>query len=100
MNLQEMKVEFIPGHYVWYRMFETMWKKTVLNGEIMLEIYSSKEGYWGQIKSTADDYDRFDPIFSTKPKEGLHVPFRTPENCAVHLEAKWKEIIKNEGIMI
>ena len=100
MTLSNMEIKCIPELYVWYRYFKTSWRKEVLNGEVMLEIYGAEEeGYWGQIRVMADDYDRFEPIFSTKPKEedALHVPFRTPENCAVHLEAAWKDIIKKES---
>jgi len=92
-----MEEKYKPEHYVWWRGLN-YWKKVVLNGQVALQIDGSEEeGYWGTIINTADDYDRFDPIFTTKPKKGLHVPFRTPENCAVHLEHEWKEIVKEEG---
>ena len=101
MDFLDMKEEFNKEDYVWFRGITGVWQhweKRVLNGEVVLIIEGSeRQGYWGRIQSCADDYDRFDPMFSTMPKEGLHVPFRTPENCAVHLEHEWKEIVKEEG---
>ena len=99
MNFLDMEIpaKDWPGPYEWYRTMWDYWQKIVLKGEILLKIEGSEaEGYSGTITSTADDYDRFQPIFSTRPKEGLHVPFKTPENCALHLENAWEEIINKE----
>ena len=50
-------------------------------------------GYWGNIKTDTD----VSAFYDTRPDdEGLHVPFRTPENCVLHLDYIWKEIIRKE----
>ena len=102
MSFLDMKSDLNPKNYEWYRGVSGSWhhgEKRVLNGEILLQVEGSLDagGYWGSIRSILDQYgEAGNPIFSTRPKEGLHVPFKTPENCVLHLEATWKEIINNE----
>jgi hypothetical protein len=102
MNFLDIKATFNNELYKWYRGVSGIWhhwEKLVLNGEVTLHIEGSEVagGYWGTIRMTADSYDRFEPMFSTRPNEGLHVPFRTPENCAQTLDNEWVQIIKDEG---
>jgi hypothetical protein len=101
MNFLDMKSHLKPKKYEWYRTVMggcSIWQKEVLNGEILLRIEGAKEagGYWGSIRSMLDIYGNLEEIFSTWPAEGIHVPFATPENCALHLDQKWKEIINAE----
>ncbi len=101
MRFLDMKADLKPKNYEWYSTVIggcSIWEKEVLNGQILLQIEGAKEagGYWGSIRSILDQYGESEAIFSTKPKEGLHVPFKTPENCALHLDNAWKQIINNE----
>lgn len=97
MNFLDMKADLKPKNYEWYRGISGSWhhwEKRVLNGEIILHVEGANDmGYWGNIKTNTD----VSHFYSTKPDdEGLHVPFKTPENCVLHLEAAWEEIINNE----
>jgi len=83
--------------YEWYRGVSGSWhhwEKAVLNGEIILHVEGAEDmGYWGIIKTSTD----VSLFYSTRPDDkGLHVPFKTPENCVLHLESRWKEIINQE----
>ena len=51
-------------------------------------------GYWGNIKTNTD----VSHFWTTRPdKDGeLHVPFKTPENCALYVDEKWKQIVNDE----
>jgi hypothetical protein len=95
MNFLDMKSNLRPPNYEWIRGVSGTWHhwyKHVLDGEITLHVKGLDEKYWGSIRPAAD----VSVFYSTKPKEGLHVPFRTPENCALHLDQKWKKIINVE----
>ena len=97
MDFLEMKTDLDPNDYEWYRGAAGSWHhwyKKVLGGEIILHIEGAEDmGYWGSIKTSTD----VSCFYSTKPDdEGLHVPFRTPENCALHLDSAWKQMIIEE----
>lgn len=95
MNFLDMKSDLRSKNYEWYRgisVSHNHWYRHVLNGEITLHVQGADEAYWGSMRPSAD----VSVFYSTKPKEGLHVPFRTPENCALHLDEKWKQIINDE----
>lgn len=98
MNFLDMKVPEKLPLYEWYRAISGSWhhwEKRVLGGEIILHVEGAEDmGYWGNIKTNTD----VSHFWTTRPGEegGIHVPFRTPENCAVHLDAKWKEMISEE----
>ena len=101
MNFLDMQADMNPKSYEWYRGVSGRWHhwfKNVLEDQIQLHVEGSEDagGYWGTIHNSTDNYDRFPAIFSTRPEKGLHVPFKTPENCALHLDKEWKTIIKRE----
>jgi hypothetical protein len=101
MSFLDMKSDLHPPNYEWYRSVLGKWhhwEKKVFNGQIILHVEGSKEvgGYWGSIRSIVDLYGQSEAIFSTYPVKGIHVPFKTPENCALHIDEKWKKIINNE----
>lgn len=98
MNFLDMTKNF-EKNYDWYRGCSGSWHhwmKKVLGGEITLHVQGSDEqdGYWGEI-ILGDDVHENKIIYTTKT-EGIHVPFKTPENCALTLDNAWKEIIKKE----
>jgi hypothetical protein len=95
VDFLDMKSNLLPPNYDWYRGVSGSWHhwyKHVLNGEITLHVQGADEAYRGSIRPSTD----VSVFYSTKPKEGLHVPFKTPENCALHLDEKWKQIINDE----
>ncbi len=97
MNFLDMKVPENRTLYEWHRAVSGSWhhwEKRVLNGEIILHVEGAEDmGYWGNIKTDTD----VSAFYDTRPDdEGLHVPFRTPENCVLHLDYIWKEIIRKE----
>ena len=96
MNFLDMKSDLKPNNYEWYRGVSGSWhhwEKRVLNGEIILHVEGLEElGYRGNIKTST----YVSLFYTTRAEEGLHVPFKTPENCALHLDSRWKEIIKSE----
>jgi hypothetical protein len=102
MNFLDMSFDAkLPLDHVWYRGVSGTrhhWFKNVMEDQIQLHVEGSEDvgGYWGTIHNAAVDYDIFPLIFSTKPELGLHVPFKTPENCALHLDEEWKRIINDE----
>jgi hypothetical protein len=102
MNFLDMKSDLKPKNYEWYRGVSGSWhhwEKRVLNGEIILKVEGDESGgYWGSIRIMLNRYGKLNSIFfSTWPDKGLHVPFKTPENCAVTIDNVWKEMINNES---
>lgn len=99
MNFLDIHSDFTKN-YEWYRGCSGSWHhwhKKVFDGEIMLHIQGEEEGgYWGQIiLGTDPDEDKI--LYSTFPDEGIHVPFKTPENCALTLDNAWKAMVDKEG---
>lgn len=99
MNFLEMEANLHPNNYEWYRGVSGSWhhwEKRVLDGAIILHVEGSEDmGYWGNIRCD----DAVSHFWSTRPgKEGgIIVPFRTPENCALHVDLAWREMIMKEG---
>ena len=95
-----MEANLKPPLYEWYRGVSGSWhhwEKRVLGGQVIIHVEGAEDmGYWGDIRT--DSHGAGCSFWSTRPiKEGeLHVPFRTPENCATHLDLKWGAIIKEE----
>lgn len=98
INFLDMKVDLSPKNYEWYRGVSGSWhhwQKRVLGGEIILHVEGDEDiGYWGNIKTNTD----VSHFWTTRPdKDGdLHVPFKTPENCAMTVDNVWKEMVNNE----
>jgi len=99
MNFLEMKSNLKPPLYEWYRGVSGSWyhwEKRGLDGQVILHVEGSEDiGYWGSIRT--DSYGDGCNFWSTVPDdERLHIPFRTPENCAAHVDLKWQEIVRQE----
>lgn len=103
MNFLEMKADLNPKDYEWYRGVSGSWHhwhKKVLGGDIMLHVQGEQEGgYWGRIILGTDPHED-KVIYSTWPDEGLHVPFKTPENCAETIDNAWKVLVIGEPSLL